>query len=879
MNRISRFFGLLLTFVTTMIFISIPAVGYTQGSVAPTSTSSPPASGCNELQVIFMIDQSGSMVGFTDSRGRPVPPSDPDGLRFLGPEKFTESLASLRYQAYQGATIRLAIIHFASQPATHSHPDTDEEWQTITPSSQADYTATLQFLNDYFEPTPALPEGENYTLPSNAMPVALTLFEELNTPLVDGCPIRSIIFITDGEPNDGNDNYDAVGHLEDIAEYVRTNMPPSDYHIYVIGLDENGNYFEDLRDEWEAIAGDPARVVLAESATEMAGVLNLIANELTRELQTQGADYLFACAETGELIIPPYIQELRLTYTKSQGPTEHLEVVDALNRSVTASLSNVTILGYDEAIETLVISNPEPGIWQILTQLPPNARDSCQVAMLAFKATERVSKPTPGQQIAQYQTLDVDFQIVDANGNSLPPYQNPDYQLEMDIQLIADTGEVQEFTLGADPGQPYQGSIPVLYPGANQLVVTTRNINLADGSVFNLYDDGSKTVRTIEVLPVELHTTIAPPATLEQYQDLTFAFALSVGQQQPITIDLPYQAKVELIRDGQSPQPLITVEHQGVFSGTAKMDTAGDYTLRYWVEVQTSNGVEILGPQETVFNVLPIELLRATFVSPGKMIATSWLGPLGPATGIDVAVQLANAAGNNIGTANVITSDPTRVFKLTAFDEKGNDVSDRLKLVQANQPGLFQVAPNDLGPGVYRIMVEPEAQLARGYNWETTSWSYEVQGLVNPTFYTAIAVALLSLVLLVATVLYLARLRMHPLSGQLVIYQQVENRDGSTFDKRVWTQSLPKRNRASFRPRLTGATKSMSVERVSVNCNPEQSKNKQARVEVKLKGQKPRSSILVPGGAGLSLGAGYTLAKDPATRGSSSRHSELPDTF
>src|SRR5215213_9393751 len=94
---------------------------------------SPPAGACNQLQAVFVVDQSGSMFG-DPSQVPPLPASDPQQLRLFGTQRAVDTLGTLRYQSYRGADISVAVLDFGDTtalrlPWTHLTPTNDAEQQ------------------------------------------------------------------------------------------------------------------------------------------------------------------------------------------------------------------------------------------------------------------------------------------------------------------------------------------------------------------------------------------------------------------------------------------------------------------------------------------------------------------------------------------------------------------------------------------------------------------------------------------------------------------------------------------------------------------------------------------------------------------------------
>lgn len=851
----SRLIGLTLIALVLPIILAFPRSSFGQGGVPTTPT----ASMCKALHVVFVVDQSGSMFGFTDDDGDYHDPTDPDKLRFAGPQNFVELLANARWQNYADSEILVSAIYFGDEPETHM------AWQPIMPDSATDEQSVIQGLAQFFASTNS---SLGNTLPRRALESASSLFAGLQ-PSQDGCPRRVIILITDGRPADGTPSFNLTRYFSEMQGFARANLGPPDYQVYVIGVDVNNEYFDDLRNQWEAVAGDPSRVKKANTPAEMSTALTLIASDLLFSLEGTGGGQLFSCVDGGtSFMVPPYVQQMTIQITKPEpeNPSYHLDVLDPGGQDA-VRLGNAVLSGFDQPIEKLVISTPQPGFWQMQTMLPQEFQNTCLINYIAFQAVERVTQPRDGVHVPQYTAVDVEFQIVKTDGSPLPDYTDPNYDLTMDVTLGAPNGQGQLLTLGADPGQTYRGRTVILYPGTNQLQVKASSYN-PDGSRFLLFqtDDnpsGVKAISTIEVEAVGLALVTPPPAVHQQYQTFPFAITLGTATQIPVELELPVRIRVSLQKDSGQPTPLNVAEANGVYTVDVQTDEAGTFKLVYQAEIDTATGTDILGPEEIGFTVSKIERLTAQFTSPTDMIATTLLGPWRPGKGIDVAVQLTDVNGQPLSPSDVIDGDPTQIFRLVAQDGNNNDVSAQLELVQGDRAGLFRARSNTLGSGEYRIRIEPIGQPKDGYAWFGGPWEQTVRGTLDPRFYAVVAGLGATAVALIALIAWFISLLNNPLSGRLVVYEMVTDTDGRTRQKQQWVGTLPRRlNTTTFRRVKVG--KGQMIQKLKVRSM--KAKSDAAKIEIRMKGKKKQSATLEKGGAAHALGAGLYLAKDPVPR-------------
>jgi hypothetical protein len=853
-----RIVRLIVTFGMSLIFIGaslaraerialVPLIGEPLGL---TQQQAPQPATCDELQVVFIIDQSGSMFGFTNTAGDFVPPTDPTGLRYFAPEEAVDLLGSLRWQAYPDATIQVAMIYFGDQPRTAM------PWQQINPTSKSEYEQLLQDLAVYFAP---LDHSLGNTLFLGPVQSASSLFSQVRSQ-VDGCPTRLVVLVTDGLPADGTRGFNWQNHLREVAEYVQQFMPPPDHRIYVIGVDEAGAFFAGAASEWADVTGHPDRVLLARSQAEMASLLARIVNEAAATLVGRGT--VRGCvAEGGRMVVPPYLQELRVTLFKAT-PNLHLEIRDAGGRVLTDALPGVTVLGFDEPIESVVVSNPQPGVWQVLTELPPGSADQCLVNFIGIIAREQVIMPHPGATMVQFQESLVAFQLVDSNGDPLPDYNNPDYDLQMNVELIFATGEEQILTLGANPGQEYRGVVIPEYMGPVSLQVNaiSRDDDNGQHTIFN------KSIVDFEVQPIRFVLLEGPDAgaPIGQYSEIPLSFAVVVTGQQPVELALPTIISATLLHESSNEKTSLSFSRNGgAYQTIFRADEAGAYTLVYEAAVNTSRGINVIEQSQLHLNVFPVMLMRAEFVPPFEGIATD---PLLRPTGIELRLQFVDENGQITSPSAVGVRNPDELFQLTVRDEKGETLLQGTQvLLRTGQPGVYRLRENELGAGKYTIFVESATDLAQGYDWEDVSWTVEVVGQVNPLFYSLLAVTLLLATAVVLGAVSQIKVRRHPLSGVIQIYEEQAdpiNPEEGAIKKTLFSTNLPRRNRVTYRPNLRqGGCQNITKLKVT-SPNEQAAVDRTATVEIRYRGKKSSKVILSPGSP-VTIGPGCYLVKDP----------------
>lgn len=881
MNKIHRIFIFSLILIMGVSAaagaLAAPAAAPLQQAATPTPTAGAAAAGtCDELQVIAIADQSGSMAGYTDSSGTYFPPTDPNGMRFEGPRYIVDTLTDLHPVGYETSRFKVAIIDFGDEPEVRM------TWQDLNPLSLAEATQRKNDLAATFSPTAPL----GNTVPGPAVQQASSLFGQLDAarPQVDGCPRRVIILFTDGLPYDDIGGFNWQTHMSDLAGYARAYLPDQDYDIFVIGLDQNGAFYDQTLDAWANVTGSPDRVLLARNTGEMGSYIARIINEALANTGTTATAR--GCADNGLVTVPPYMQLVRFTLFKVD-PSLRLEIEDPSGRQISDGQPDVTTTGQTGVVETVTVNNPIPGDWRILTQLPAGTEDQCLVNFIAIATSEEVIDPQAGAEYSQYTKVPVTFQLVDSAGNTLPDYGEDQYDLQMEVSLGYDGGEAQIMSLSANPGQQYRGEVVPYYAGTADVVVfaTAQDDNAQTYEIFK-----KEPIASFKVNPVSFVSREGPTAGMRvgQHTEIPMEFAVVDAAGQPVELDLP--VTVELTLAGQTGQaaPLpAPTGSGGVYNSTLTLEESGPQTLGYAASVTVPpqgnqpERVVPLGSGQVSFDVFPVNLIRAEFGDVGG-VATD---PILRATGLPLQVKLTDHTGTPIGPATTGAPNPMRIFDVTITDQADGEVvlqGDDL-LTTTGEPGVFQLVENKLGRGTYTVEVRPATTVAEDFIWDGTEWTTEAVGRMNPYFWAVVAAAIGVVALVAAGTTAQMRAGQHPMSGSIQIYEkrytQSLEEEGvqEETERTLWTERLPdKKNKHTFRPKGAGGISKIVV----TSPNDQASKNKTVQAVIHRRSAKPMSTPLVPDGEVNMPGTQVYVVKDrrPGS-GSGADVIDLVDTF
>lgn len=814
---------------------------------------------CDELQIVFVVDQSGSMSRTLDGK----PGSDPEGLRFFGPKDAVDLATALRYQSYVTSTIRIALVHFGDRPRTVL------PWTSLDATNEQEYEKIKKALEPSFARVPS----QGNTNPLGAFQTASSLFNQV-TPQVGGCPARVVIAITDGQPSLPVPDFSWQDHLNELATYVNTYMAPPEYKLYVIGLDRNNAFWRNNRSYWERIVGDPSHAALAADQFDMAKqIRKIVKDSITESLTPNGANPQFECITGNQIQVPPFVQQAKLTLIK---PVEglHLEVLDETGRPLEPTRADIKVQleGFDAPIESLTISKPRPGFWTLLTKLPVEDKDACDVTLLSFDAIGKLNQPSSNTPVLQFKRLPVSLQIVDSSGDLLPEYNDPQSALDMDLSIVGPNQNTTPIALDAGQSYEFHGEIIPLDAGSNTIHVKATTHN-PDGSERVVFD---KPLGSFQVTSVKFGLLKGPSGIVAQYRDLPVKFAITSGGQ-PAQIDLTPTIEATITTNGKTTPLELKIGQDGSYDATFHPTEQGKHVLAYKATVQTPRGPVTLGEDQIPFDVFPTTLVGARFENPtgDRFVATDW--KLTP-TGLPLEVQIVDDKGKPVGPGEIGAANPQALFNVKVLDANKKDVTGDLKLLQTGKPGLYRLSDNTLAIGQYEIIVMPSVELGQGYLWAEDSWSKTISGDINPLFFGAAGSAILAAILLALLAIIEVRSRQHPLSGEIEIYRvQMNEQDGTSYDVSVYRDNLPNRNRAILTPdggivgflnRILpvpiGKGGEMGVRRIIVTCESESdSKANRARAEISTVSEGKKSATLSPESSPYRVSTGYFLIKGP----------------
>jgi len=402
-----------------------------------------PSEDCNKIQVVVMIDQSGSM-----RTNDPAP-----RLRFLGAENLVDLLA-YRYlearaaQSYlqdlvaQGVleagaaqiitpTIQLAVLHFGSDVLYNSG------WKTIDPKSYDDFEGLKTIIS------PEEPKGGEATNFIRPFEEAKKLLDQASSQDDQGCPRRVILLLTDGAPAGAQKLRGAAlkAHMDRVAAIAKDGMSGKGDFIYVTAFNvKDDNYWGETRPFWEKItcpdsADPPCSSDLPRSKRE--NTPGDVASRMEKIVATHlGYRHKSFPIQEDPVVfdVSAYLQSLRITYyaptpKASPTPDASFTMVDPDGNTVKPDGENIILTGQGTKIQVLVIKSPKPGRYQISSE----TGSTITLLPTYLQLTPKI-ETSPGA-LQQFTSSEIQLTLLDTSGKPVTRADFPKYQLDLRAEV------------------------------------------------------------------------------------------------------------------------------------------------------------------------------------------------------------------------------------------------------------------------------------------------------------------------------------------------------------------------------------------------------------------------------------------------------------
>jgi hypothetical protein len=716
-----------------MTLIGMVSTGF---AVMPAAQARATDSRCNELQVVFIIDQSGSMFGTAD-----LAPSDPESFREFGVAQAIDILSTLRYQSYPSATIRVAAVDFGDTVALRL------PW-TVLDAKNSESNRLL--ISEIMTTRGTRTESLGNTNFIAALQGAASLFSQVSEPS-SGCPRRAVVLITDGQPA-GPTITDEASHFAELTGFIDRYMSPSDHELFVIGLDAENRYWRDIAGYWARLVGTESRTRQVTGAPEMTSQMLQIVRTVTDALVTSGGSVEPLCLNDADVVVPPFVQQLRFTLVKNDRTRDRLQVFDGSGREVSALRGDVDVRmeGETEPIQTITVQAPEPGLWRVESTLPLLSVRNCQIQLLSFKANPALITPAPGT-LAQFGRADVELLIVDADGGELPQYSDPKYTPSVELALVDQAGQSRVIPLVADPGTyRYRGVLEPVETGPVTLRVAGTSGSPTGGSV-SIFD---RALATFEVVPpaIELAAPITPQ--MDQYELLPISFATTL-EGAPAELGDGVTVAASATVAGSTVDVPVQREAAGNFVAAFEPQLAGQYELALTVTGAGANGPQEIARRTVSLDVVPAERVDIRLLPAPEegYVATDWAFQ---PTGLPLVFQITGEDGAPRTLSQLGIADLQRAVSVDVTPDGGQAVAG-FQLQQSGSARHFVLSPNAFGAGCYAVTVTARQPPGAGYVWRSPRWTFdEVCGVAN--WRAAVPLILGGLLAVVVAVLLVAAL-------------------------------------------------------------------------------------------------------------------------
>jgi len=619
---------------------------------------------CTGVDLVILVDQSGSMGG---SEKHPDP-NDPLGLRFKGMLPVIQYLAC-HYKACRGAGIyhRVAVVYFGSWAETileptRIDPPSDEEWEKLL----------SQKISPLLAPE-AFPRHLADTHFKEAFNQARMLFNQM--PSDGEKRLKVIILLTDGEPyverkvGDKTEVIPVDEYMPQLVDQIKRQFPPSQYHIFVIGVNDKEEYWSEVRGYWEEIASSVSKVQgarLIASNDIMASYLN---------------DVLVALLGGGEEVtdtvkVKPYLKQLifyvhkprpeaRVTFKRRDGKPLGIET---------------KVQGEKEPIEVITINFPEPGWIDVVR--PKDVTVQARVFKQSIQVESRCEFP---DLVPTAIPMGFSCAIL-GDGGPLPPYDDPKYYLTIEATLNSAESSYRH-VLNLQPDGTYAAYLLPPEVGSYAVTLTGRTKDPA-GEEFALFTSPPVGTARLKIVSTSPALTVREGAVAFVPFPLAVELRDAAGAPVPVPLAAKPYVKMETVFTGEKQIVVpLTVAAGGQFAGTATFYQPGTYRVRFQGDVEDPATGETSRPFDAELGSLE--------VAPQKIVWEGFSGSWGQYAKNDIAFALSEKG----------RLDPAVTFTATARAEaKGKKWDIALT---SPEKGLWrgQFSPQEDGDHVLRVSV------------------------------------------------------------------------------------------------------------------------------------------------------------------------------
>lgn len=855
-----------------LILISISAIG--SGTVHADDVPAPPA-GYDGLDIIFLVDQSGSMGGASYGFAPAGQGYDPLGLRFEAVQYALMMLGQYRLSIAPDVQMRLSVVNFGDEAAI---VDEAADWIMIAPTGQAvEWDATFEQIAailsaDSFRERHNPPNLGNTNFFA-AFDAARLKFAEL--PQSGDRYLRAVVLLTDGAPCvpqqfDCDDFAAQKRHMQNVIELTEAAFPAPDYAVYVLTLDVTGSLWDIWRSDWQVVTRVPERTTLATDSQQV-GIrfLDILLElmSLIRGTDEQSLNVL----QVGEnhVFVPPYLAEIRLSVFKSSRDPGLLEIVSPGGSLLPETDPRVSIRNRDRPIEIWTINNPQPGDWVFTVSEAQTQMD----VYMEFIPVD-VNLQVTADEYYQYDSVPLSFNLLDSQGQPLLIYADP-YGLDVTVDIASPNGEILSMPATLQHDGAYHASVFVDQRGTYTVSVSAVS-TVPSGETYIILQ--RQQAVTFEVTGVVLDANL-PEGEFLSGSVYELEITLSDENDEPLNVEQTL-ITLELTHNGVPETYQLTSIDNRTFNHPLELDSAGAYTLNISAQISYPDGRTMSAgqPLATAFSVIPSQRLYLELITPTtttfRQATTTGFPPITPSE-FDLVFAVVDENGSPVDLARIADAGEV-AWEMQALQDGQPLPPTELPAVSSvpNIPGHYRAAFGALQVGDYDITIVVQTDLTGAYVFDPAGSriSLSLSRVVSWLYYLTIGSGILIIALAATGLALRIRLRInrrrHPARGKLIIREV-----GS--EVQVWSADLDaqRSNHIVYRDRKL---RQIGINKMTVTCTDgRMSQLRRVRVIVQI-GKDHIDRLLSPGTAPVRLSknmlgldlpeegrTSYELVKDP----------------
>jgi hypothetical protein len=413
------------------------------------------------LDVVFLIDQSGSMGG-AKYGSQPHPnANDPDDRRFEVSRFAINFIGELRYRyaklSNQDWDARASVIYFGSSANPAEAVERPLESQLIAPESEEQWKNTWNSIEPRLSPSAFGQRNLGNTDFLSAFKEAINQFKIMDAQH-SGNRLRAIIMVTDGAPCVTSPTIPTTclggeQQIRDVQAYVAQNYNGPNDRLYMVALNDADPYWTGgpgipaYGPYWEQMAANRGRArLVANNETEVTAYVQEAINELVAP---------FICRNEGDIgcvvrvkdrvVVSPYLSSIEFIVHKLR-PDDQVSFVKETNP---IDLSAAQRAGTDTLVETILVRNPVPGIWSVVY---PQGREVTIFKTDVLQPIFKLDIGSDSSKLGCGRPSTLRLQFLGQDG--APVTELPEYPIQISIEIGWNEGPQQQ-----DMGRPIQAGM------------------------------------------------------------------------------------------------------------------------------------------------------------------------------------------------------------------------------------------------------------------------------------------------------------------------------------------------------------------------------------------------------------------------------------